>query len=213
MRAVSVLAPAVLVAALSASSRALAQSPPAPAAEPSHDRGGDEGDLSGFRLSAPLRLSLEGSVIPRGDGSPNCVSREDAAGNSVGGFPVQRYAQWRLTPRLVLSGFSQGGCPIDAGIGVMVTYAVPLRPSLRLVFGAGMYAAPGQIPLFAGAQASPTQLLGSLARAATQGLKVDSPVKSAARVDLAWTAERGHPYAFGVESTGETHTLKFSGGF
>jgi hypothetical protein len=212
MRAVPVLAPALLVAALGASPQALAQSPQA-APAPSHDRGGDQGDLSAFRLSAPLRLSLEGGVIPQGSGFANCLSREDAAGNSVGGIPVQRYSQWRLTPRLVLSGFSQGGCPIDAGLGATMTYAVPLRPSLRLVLGAGMYAAPGQIPLFAGAQASPAQLLGSLASAAIRGLKVDSPVKSAARVDLAWTARSGHPYALGVETTGESHSLKFSGGF
>jgi hypothetical protein len=203
-----------LGAALGTAAPAVAQSPQATAAglEPSRDLGGDEGDLSGFRASAPLRLSLEGSVSPVGDGLPNCASQDDV-GNSVGGIPVQRYLQWRLTPRLALSGFSQGGCPIDGGIGAIMTYAVPLRRSLHLVLGAGVYAVPGHVPLVFGQQASPAQLLGSLASAATRGLKLDSPVKSAARIDVVWSAKSGRPFSLGVESTGGTHALQFSSGF
>jgi hypothetical protein len=66
----------------------------------------------------------------------------------VGGVPVEHYAELRLTPRLTLSGFTRLGCPIDAGIGGALTYAVPLRESLSFVFGAGLYAVPGQLPLF-----------------------------------------------------------------
>jgi hypothetical protein len=219
MRVLALMAPGTLIALLFAAPRVLAQAtsagattasaPPAPSA----DRGGDTGPLSGYRLAAPLRLSLEASVVSRAGGFPNCVSREDAAGNSVGGIPIQRYAQWRLTPRLVLSGFSQGGCPIDAGIGGVFTYVVPLRPSLQLVLGAGIYAAPGQLPLFAGAQASVTQTLGSLQNAAVQGLTKDSPVHGAVRVDLVWPSNRGGPYTFGVESFGGKNAVKFGAGF
>ena len=93
---------------------------------PFGDRGGDGGD-AGYALSTPLRLSLMGSVIPKASGFPNCATREDDVGNSVGGIPVQHYVEWRLTPRLVLSAFTQLGCPIDGGIGTALTYAVPLR--------------------------------------------------------------------------------------
>jgi hypothetical protein len=185
-----------------------------PPQSPFGDRGGDAGEFSGHRLSAPLRLSLEGSIIPKAAGFPNCASREDDIGNSVGGIPVQHYAEWRLTPRLVLSGFTQLGCPIDAGIGSALTYAVPLRPSLRLVFGAGIYVAPGQVALFSGPQTSVLQYLGSLTTLAVQGPRFESPVNGAARVDLVWNAKDGHPYNVGVESVGAgRQTIKFGGGF
>jgi hypothetical protein len=204
------IAPLALAQA-SAAGASVRTSPPQ---SPFGDRGGDAGDFSGYRLSAPLRLSLEGSIIPKAGGFPNCASREDAVGNSVGGIPVQHYAEWRLTPRLVLSGFTQLGCPIDAGIGAALTYAVPLRRSLQLVFGAGIYAAPGQIALFSGPQASLPQYLGSLLASAAQGPRIDSPVNGAARVDLVLNAKDGHPYNVGVESLGSgTQTIKFGGGF
>ncbi len=178
------------------------------------DRAGGAGDFSAFLLSAPLRLSLVGSVIPKASGFPNCVSREDDVGNSVGGIPVQYDSELRLTPRLVLSGFTQLGCPIDAGIGAAFTYGVPLRPSLQLVFGAGIYVAPGQIGLFGGPQASVLQYLGSLQALAVQGPRFDSPVNGAARVDLVWNAKDGHPYNVGVETVGAgKQTIKFGGGF
>ena len=168
----------------------------------------------GYRLSAPLRLSLLGSVIPKASWFPNCVSREDDVGNSVGGIPVQHYFELRLMPRLVLSGFTQLGCPIDAGIGTALTYAVPVRNSLQLVFGAGFYVAPGQIGLFRGPQASVVQYVGSLAALAVQRPRFDSPVNGAARVDLVWNAKDGHMYNVGVESVGAgKQFIKFGGGF
>jgi len=181
-----------------------------PPQDPLGDRGGD----AGFLLSAPLRLSLVASIIPKAGGFPNCISREDDVGNSVGGIPVQHYAEWRLMPRLVLSGFTQLGCPIDAGIGAALTYAVPLRRSLQLVFGAGLYAAPGQVSLFKGPQASPLQFLGSLAASAVPVPRMDSPVNGGARIDLVWNAKDGHPYNVGVESLGAgKQAIKFGGGF
>jgi hypothetical protein len=129
------LASVAFVGALCASSLALAQvsATTAPVAmslpqNPLGDRGEGAGDFSRFLLSAPLRLLLAGSVIPKASWFPNCVSREDDVGNSVGGIPVQHYSELRLTPRLVLSGFTQLGCPIDAGIGTAFTYALALRP-------------------------------------------------------------------------------------
>jgi hypothetical protein len=215
------LASLAFVGALSASPLALAQASASsvPVAtsflqNPFGDRGGEASDFSGYRLSAPLRLSLVGSVIPKASGFPNCVSREDDVGNSMGGIPVQHYLELRLTPRLVLSGFTQLGCPIDAGIGATFTYAVPLRPSVQLAFGAGLYVAPGQIGLFRGPQASVLQYLGSLQALALQGPRFDSPVNGASRVDLVWNAKDGHPYNVGVESVGAgRQTIKFGGGF
>jgi uncharacterized glyoxalase superfamily protein PhnB len=217
---VVLLASAAFVGAVCAAPPALAQvsSPNVPIAtsppqSPFGDRGGDAGDFSGYLLSAPLRLSLEGSIIPKAGGFPNCASREDDVGNSVGGIPVQHYAEWRLTPRLVLSGFAQLGCPIDAGMGAALTYAVPLRRSLQLVFGAGIYAAPGQIALFRGPQASLPQYLGSLVASAAQGPHIDSPVNGAARVDLVLNAKDGHPYNVGVEISSGKQAIKFGVGF
>jgi hypothetical protein len=208
------------VGALCASPPAWAQasastSPPATSflPDPFSDRGGGAVDFSGYR-SAPLRLSLVGSVIPKASGFPNCVSREDDVGNSVGGIPVQHYFELRLMPRLVLSGFTQLGCPIDAGIGTALTYAVPLRPSVQLVFAAGIYMAPGQIGLFRGPQPSVVQYVGSLAALAVQRPRFDSPVNGAARVDLVWNAKDGHTYNVGMESVGAgKQTIKFGGGF
>ena len=181
---------------------------------PFGDRGGDGGDSSGYALSTPLRLSLMGSVSPKASGFPNCATREDDVGNSVGGIPVQHYVEWRLTPRLVLSAFTQLGCPIDGGIGTALTYAVPLRPSLRLVFGAGVYVAPAQIALFGDPQASVLQYLGSLQALAVQRPRIDSPVNGAARVDLVWDAKDGHSYNIGVEMFGTgRQTIKFGGRF
>lgn len=105
---------------------------------------GDGGVLPGYFASAPLRLSLQNRVFPVAGGFEQCSTREDAAGNSIGGIPIQRYALLRLTPNLVLHGFSAAGCPIDGAIGAGATYSVPVAPSLWLVAGAGVYTAPAQ---------------------------------------------------------------------
>ena len=141
-------------------------------------------------------------MVPKASMFPNCVSREDPVGNSVGGIPVQHYSEVRLAPRLVLSGFTQLGCPVDAGIGAVLTYAAPIRDSMRLVFSAGLYAAPAQLPLFAGPQASFLQFLGNLKASAVRGLVGDSSVNQAARVDLVWSGKDGMPHNLGIESLG-----------
>jgi len=175
-----------------------------PTQSPFADRGGDRGDLSGYGLSAPLRLSLEASVFPDAHLFPNCASREDDIGNSLGGISTQHYWEWRFAPRLVLSGFTQIGCPVDAGIGSVLTYSVPLRDSMQLVLGAGLYAAPGQIPFF-----------GSLQPAFLQGLRsVSSAANEAGRVGMVWTAKNGYLYNLGVEVLGtERRTITFGGTF
>jgi hypothetical protein len=191
-----------LVGASCLTSHAAAQSvaaTPTPGA-PAH-RWGDLGDpLSGYRLSAPIRLSLIGSIVPMASMFPQCTALEDASGNSVGGIPVQHYIDWRLAPRLDFSAFSSLGCPIDAGLGGALTYAVPLRRSLALVFAAGLYAAPGQTPFF-----------GNVSASLLRGLRGgDTNVATDARADLVWQAPRGRSYNLGLESHGAgKQELKF----
>jgi len=161
--------------------------------------------FSGFRLSAPLRLSLMSSVDPMASGFPNCASREDAAGNSVGHIPIQHYTEWRLVPRLVLSAFTQLGCPIDGGMGAVATYAVPLRPSssLSLVVSAGAYVAPAQFRFFGGVKSS-----------FALGLKgANSPAPAAARADLVWKGPGGDAFNVGTQSQGRTTRITFGGAF
>jgi hypothetical protein len=91
---------------------------------------------------APLRLWLVQGLFPEGDTLPGCASREDASGNSVNGFALQRYSYVRLAPRLVLHGFAQGGCAVDAGLGGALTLSAPLTKSLWLTSSVGFYALP-----------------------------------------------------------------------
>ncbi|HYP78137.1 MAG TPA: hypothetical protein VER12_19325 [Polyangiaceae bacterium] len=91
---------------------------------------------------APLRLSLTGGLFSHASAFSGCEARADASGNSVNGFAMQRSTFFRLTPHLVLHGFSMLGCPVDAGMGGGLTYSVPLRKSLWLVGSAGFYALP-----------------------------------------------------------------------
>ena len=70
-------------------------------------------------------------VAERRDGS--------GSGNTKSGFPIQRYTFLPLAPRLVLHGFSSAGCPVDAGVGAGLTYAMPLRNDTWLVPSAGFY--------------------------------------------------------------------------
>src|SRR5450755_4521446 len=91
---------------------------------------------------APLRLSLTGDLFPIESQFPGCESREDASGNSVHGFALQRYSFLRLTPRLVLHGYSIAGCAVDAGVGGGLTYSAPLSKDLWLVPSAGLYVLP-----------------------------------------------------------------------
>ena len=63
-------------------------------------------------LGAAARLSFQGGIPHQiGGGPASCVSLEDPAGAAVG-FPVQRFTSARLSPALVLHGFSSAGCPV-----------------------------------------------------------------------------------------------------
>ena len=170
---------------------------------PSGDDLGYASPFSGFVLAAPMRLTLEGSIFPKAGGFPQCASLEDDVGNSVGGIPVQHYTDWRLTPSLVLSAFTQLGCPIDAGIGAVVTYTVPIRPSVAWVFAAGAYAAPAQFQLYGGMQSALSLALKS----------ANAPAAVSARTDIVWKAADGHPYNVGVQVLGQRRQIMFGAGF
>jgi hypothetical protein len=173
-------------------------------ATPSGDDLGYVPPFSGSVLTAPLRLTLEGSIFPKAGGFPQCATLEDDVGNSVGGIPVQHYADWQLTPRLVLSVFSQLGCPIDAGIGAAVSYTVPIRPSVAWVFAAGAYAAPAQFQLFGGTQSALSLALKG----------ASAPAEVSARTDIVWKSADGHPYNLGVQVLGQSRQqITFGSGF
>ncbi len=131
--------------------------PPAPVGSPLAaffgEPTGDAGAPPGYFASAPLRLTLQNEILPMGGAYEQCGTRGDAAGNSTGGIPTQHYTLLRLTPNLVLHGFAAGGCPIDGAIGGAITYSAQVAPSLWLVAGAGIYAAP-----------APAQLAGARTR-------------------------------------------------
>jgi hypothetical protein len=113
----------------------------------------------------------------------------------------------RLTPRLVLSGFTQLGCPIDAGLGAGLTYAMPVRGSSWLVFGGGVYGAPAQAQLFGG--------LGPSMLGVVRG--TPSPLSAAGRVDLVWKAGGERTFNLGVQALAPgargVQSVMFGGGF
>jgi hypothetical protein len=109
---------------------------------------GDANGLPPALAVMPLRLSLMSTTFPIAGalGGNPCTSREEASGNTVNGFAVQRQVYLPITQQLVLHGFSQAGCPLDAGMGGGVTYAVPLSKTSWLVASAGTYILPSQQP-------------------------------------------------------------------
>ena len=129
----------VLVAPL-----ASAQQASAPIVTPVHaDEGvGELGALRSPAAFMPLRLSLTQGLFPQGPVFLGCDSHEDASGNSVNGFALQRYSFVRLAPRLVLHGFSSAGCAVDAGLGGGLTYELPLTKTTSLVSSLGFYTLP-----------------------------------------------------------------------
>jgi hypothetical protein len=160
--------------------------------------------LSGFEAAAPVRLSLQGAILPMSSSFPNCASREDPAGNSVGGIPISHYEELQVTPHLVLSGFSRQGCPIDASIGGSLTFAAPIRDSVWLVVGAGIIVAPGQLPIYGGVQTSGAN--------AIQG--TDSAVHVAAHADIVWKTQSGRSFSVGAGALRRRRGgLTFGGGF
>jgi hypothetical protein len=110
----------------------------------------DASDPRVYGAFVPLHLSLTAGLFPLAPALPECASREEASGNSVNGFAIQRYTFLRLTPNLVLHGFSSAGCPVDAGAGGGITYSAPIAHDLWFVPSAGFYALPampGDTPL------------------------------------------------------------------
>ncbi len=105
---------------------------------------GDPNALSPFDAFSPARLTLVSTIVPVGPLLGDCATEAEANGNAFHGFGNQRYTFLQLTPRLVLHGFSNTGCALDAGIGGGVTYTVPLKKDVWLVASAGAYAIPGR---------------------------------------------------------------------
>ncbi len=131
----------------------------------------------------PLRLSLVGDAFPIAGalGAPSCEPRMEASGNSTWGFAAQRQTYLPLTSRLALHGFSRLGCPLDAGMGGGLTFAMPLPRELWLVAAAGVYGQPS--------------------------MPGRSMLRSDAKLDLVMKATSPHPLAFGIGRRG----LTFSG--
>jgi hypothetical protein len=105
--------------------------------------------LSPYAASMPLRLTLLSSLFPVGPalGTGGCAEAAIETGGTI--FPVQPYTSLAVTPRLVLHGFSDLGCPgdpralLDTGAGGGVTYVVPVGSNLSLVASGGTYGVPG----------------------------------------------------------------------
>jgi hypothetical protein len=114
-------------------------------------------------------------------GGAPCASREEPSGNTMWGFPLQRQTYLPLTSRLVLHGFSRLGCPLDAGAGGGLTFAMPLPKDLWLVAAAGVYGQPA--------------------------LPGRSLLRSDAKLDVVLRATTDHPLAVGIGKRG----LTFSG--
>jgi hypothetical protein len=137
----------VAVALLSSSTVAQAQQTAAPlvpivAPLAPSDTLANAADPRVYGAFVPLRLSLTVGLFPMARAFPECDSLEDASGNSVNSFAVQRYTFLRLTPRLVLHGFSSAGCPVDSGAGGGITYSAPLSRQWSFVASAGLYGVP-----------------------------------------------------------------------
>ena len=104
----------------------------------------DEPELLPLAAVTPLRLTLVFDAFPQARQFPECPSLEEPSGNTMNGFPIQRYTFLPLAPRLVLHGFSSAGCPVDAGVGGGLTYAMPFAKDTWLVPSSGFYSLPRQ---------------------------------------------------------------------
>jgi hypothetical protein len=64
------------------------------------------------RTATASRLSFQGGVPHQvGGGLASCVSLEEPAGSGAG-FPLRRFTSARVSPALVLVGFSGARCPV-----------------------------------------------------------------------------------------------------
>lgn len=136
------IATAIFAAHAGAQQSSAPLAPLAPLARADDGVSGDPRALPMNAAFAPLRLSLVGGLFPQGNTLPGCASREDASGNSLNGFALQRYNYVRLAPGLVLHGFSEGGCAVDAGLGGGLTFSTSITKSLWLISSVGFYALP-----------------------------------------------------------------------
>lgn len=129
--------------ALSAAVAEPGLSPLAPSATPLFaSEKDDELELLPLAAVTPLRLTLVFDAFPQARSFPECPSLEEPSGNTLNGFPIQRYTFLPVAPRLTLHGFSSAGCPVDAGIGGGLTYAMPLVKDTWLVPSTGFYSLP-----------------------------------------------------------------------
>jgi hypothetical protein len=153
---------------------------------PADDGLGERGAPLPFASFTPLRLSLSQGLFPLASVMPNCASREDASGNSINGFAIERYSYLRLVSRLTLHGFSSAGCAGDAALGSGLTYAAPVGRKWWLVSSVGFYALP----------------------------PVDSAlsavVSTAARIDLVKQLPAGHVLTFGMGTRNRTGAALFN---
>ena len=114
---------------------------------------------------------------------------------------MQHYEEVTLIPHLVLSGFSQMGCPIDAGIGAALTYSMPISRSAWFVLGAGAYGTPPRVAL-----------LGGLFNALNPQL-LAPPASAAVRADMVWSTPSGRTFNLGVQSHGARQLVSFGSTF
>ncbi len=184
-RVVGACALVVLLAAGPASAQS-ASAPFLRSPAPSDDGLGEPGALLPFSTFTPLRLSLTQGLFPIESKILGCDSREDASGNSLNGFPVERYSYIRLLPRLTLHGFSSGGCPVDAGLGGGLSYASPLGKKLWLVSSVGFYALP------------------------PPDMSMSAVVSTSARVDLVKQLPAGHVLSFGLGTRNRSGAASFN---
>lgn len=178
-----------MAALVLASLPALAQSASVPLRSspvPADDGLGERGALLPVSSFTPLRLSLSQGLFPVGSTLPGCASREDASGNSVNGFPIERYSYLRLFPRLTLHGFSSGGCSVDAGLGAGLTYQAPLGNKWWLVSSVGFYTLP------------------------PADSALSAVVSTSARLDLVKQLPAGHVLSFGMGTRNRTGAALFN---
>lgn len=145
----------------------------------------------------PIRLSLTSGYFPHGSLFPNCDSREEAAGNSAHGMAVQKFTLLQLSPRLVLTGFSSLGCPIDGAIGGAAAYAFPLSATQHFVLSSGFYTAPALPPVLV--------------------TRADAKTTGALRADYVWQTPKGSTRSLGIGTTagiggGASHNMFVFGG-
>jgi hypothetical protein len=96
-----------------------------------------------WMYSAPLRWSVMAGAPWSGPMFSPCEEQAVSRGNATQAFGANPYfSAWKLAPSLYLVGFARHGCPIDAGAGGGLVYAVPLPSNLFLTASTGLYHLP-----------------------------------------------------------------------